>query len=178
MIFLGQAFDLAYRKFMDTSGRDLEAQKRLIIAQQQIQRLERDNNIYRQRLSDLSHFKGVSNYLKEMNLKTLYDLPSDVDGPSSPAPKSVPTPQNNGTNNDTDNMIDISDPLPLLPPLPPRPEINEKFKDQFAADDAFDNDDDFDPRFYEKNGNFFLNFVSQDICVRDGGTFINFPNKL
>lgn len=149
---IGQAFDLAYRKFMDTSGRDLEAQKRLIIAQQQIKRLERDNNIYRRRLSDLSHFKGVSNYLKEMNLKTLYDLPSDVDESSSPAPKSVPTAQSNGTNNDVDNMIDISDPVPMLPPLPPRSKIYDEFKDQFALDDTFDSDDDFNPRFYEKNG--------------------------
>lgn len=33
---IGEAFDLAYRKFLDTSGKDLEAKKQLMILQKKV----------------------------------------------------------------------------------------------------------------------------------------------
>ena len=42
---IGQAFDLAYRRFLETSGKDLETQRRCMILQQKIKRLEHENNV-------------------------------------------------------------------------------------------------------------------------------------
>lgn len=55
---IGQAFDLAYRRFLETSGKDLETQRRCMILQQKIKRLEHENNVYRQRLQDIAAIKG------------------------------------------------------------------------------------------------------------------------
>jgi hypothetical protein len=55
---IGQAFDLAYRRFRETSGKDLEVQRRAMILQQKIKRLEYENNVYRQRLQDIATIKG------------------------------------------------------------------------------------------------------------------------
>lgn len=55
---IGQAFDLAYRRFLETSGKDLEAQRRSMVLQQKIKRLEHENNVYRQRLQDIAIIKG------------------------------------------------------------------------------------------------------------------------
>lgn len=55
---IGQAFDLAYKRFLETSGKDLETQKRVMLLQQKIKRLEHENNVYRQRLHDIASIKG------------------------------------------------------------------------------------------------------------------------
>jgi len=55
---IGQAFDLAYRRFLETSGKDLETQRRCMVLQQKIKRLEHENNVYRQRLQDVAVIKG------------------------------------------------------------------------------------------------------------------------
>ena len=55
---IGQAFDLAYRRFLETSGKDLETQRRCMVLQQKIKRLEYENNVYRQRLQDIAAIKG------------------------------------------------------------------------------------------------------------------------
>jgi len=60
---IGQAFDLAYRRFLETSGKDLEVQHRLMLLQQKVKRLESENSILRQRLTDVAQIKGqVSNH--------------------------------------------------------------------------------------------------------------------
>lgn len=51
---IGQAFELAYKRFLETSGKDLESQRRAMITQQKIKRLEQENNIYKQRLLEIS----------------------------------------------------------------------------------------------------------------------------
>ncbi|KAK7862308.1 hypothetical protein R5R35_014672 [Gryllus longicercus] len=51
---IGQAFDLAYRRFMETSGRDLEAQRRLILLQQRAIRAEAEASALRRRLGDVA----------------------------------------------------------------------------------------------------------------------------
>lgn len=40
---IGQAFDLAYRRFLETSGRDLEMRRQLMILQKRVQDLEKEN---------------------------------------------------------------------------------------------------------------------------------------
>ena len=56
---IGQAFDLAYKRFLETSGKDLEAQRRSMVLKQKIKRLEHENNIFRQRLQDIAAIKGT-----------------------------------------------------------------------------------------------------------------------
>lgn len=66
---IGQAFDLAYRRFLETSGKDLESQRRCMVLQQKIKRLEHENNVYRQRLQDIAAIKGSVGYsYKNMNV--------------------------------------------------------------------------------------------------------------
>ena len=55
---IGQAFDLAYRRFLETSGKDLEVQRRLMLLQQKVKRLETENSTLRQRLNDVAQIKG------------------------------------------------------------------------------------------------------------------------
>lgn len=56
---IGQAFELAYKRFLDTSGRDLESQRRSMLSQQKIKRLEQENNVYKKRLVELCQLPGV-----------------------------------------------------------------------------------------------------------------------
>lgn len=66
---IGQAFDLAYRRFLETSGKDLETQRRCMVLQQKIKRLEHENNVYRQRLQDIAAIKGS---VSTMNTNTTF----------------------------------------------------------------------------------------------------------
>lgn len=58
---IGQAFDLAYRRFIETSGKDMETQRHLMLLQQKLKCLENENSVLRQRLSDISKIKGTVN---------------------------------------------------------------------------------------------------------------------
>lgn len=59
---IGEAFDLAYRKFLDSSGKDLEAKKQLMILQKKVQELEKENAMLKQKIEDIT--KGsVSNHV-------------------------------------------------------------------------------------------------------------------
>ncbi|KAG8199945.1 hypothetical protein JTE90_006192 [Oedothorax gibbosus] len=58
---IGEAFDLAYRKFLDTSGKDLEAKKQLMILQKRVQELENENTLLKQRLAEKTKESFVGN---------------------------------------------------------------------------------------------------------------------
>ena len=62
-----------------------EPEKRLKVSEDRIKRLERHNNVYRKRLSDISQLiDGVSEYLEAMDLKSILDVPpSDISLTSS-----------------------------------------------------------------------------------------------
>ncbi|XP_054161462.1 PTB domain-containing adapter protein ced-6-like isoform X2 [Oppia nitens] len=47
---IGQAFDLAYRRFLETSGRDMEMRKQLMILQKRVRELEQQNQDLKTRL--------------------------------------------------------------------------------------------------------------------------------
>ncbi|XP_064463983.1 PTB domain-containing engulfment adapter protein 1-like isoform X1 [Ornithodoros turicata] len=135
---IGQAFDLAYRKFLDTSGRDLEMKKQFMILQKRVQDLEQENEQLRQRLSVLDGAKGMSSPTdahEEKNGTQLLPLPPLTNGKTSSAVT----------------------PVPLPPPVPPRkleqsshsvdllditmPTVGTKLEN-LAVDDL----EDFDPR--------------------------------
>nr|XP_046908649.1 PTB domain-containing adapter protein ced-6-like [Dermatophagoides farinae] len=50
ILTIGQAFDLAYAKFIETSGRELEIRKQLIILQKKVCHLEEENKTLKERL--------------------------------------------------------------------------------------------------------------------------------
>ena len=51
---IGQAFDLAYRRFLETTGRELEGRRQMNQLQEHVEVLERQNKILRGRLLELS----------------------------------------------------------------------------------------------------------------------------
>lgn len=79
---IGQAFELAYKRFLETSGKDMESQRRAMITQQKIKKLEQDNNIYKQRLLDLSHFASskaeLEQYLRRQQIKNILEISSST----------------------------------------------------------------------------------------------------
>ena len=68
---IGQAFDLAYKKFLENKGKELESQKQSMIMQKRIEILEHENKELKKRLADVSKIKGdqdVQQYMRENNV--------------------------------------------------------------------------------------------------------------
>lgn len=61
---IGQAFDLAYRRFLETSGRDLEMRKQLMVLQKRVQELEAENVQLKSRLSNYENKQKSTNKIK------------------------------------------------------------------------------------------------------------------
>lgn len=108
---IGQAFELAYRRFLETSGKDLESQRRAMITQQKIKRLEQENNIYKQRLLEISQFMNIrpelENYLRKNDIKNILEVPVMNGSISSSSDISI----NSGsaqTNGSTKKLLDFS----------------------------------------------------------------------
>jgi cell division protein FtsB len=51
---IGQAFELAYRRFLETSGKDLAVQQRIVALQGRNRQLEAETTELRRRLRDLA----------------------------------------------------------------------------------------------------------------------------
>jgi hypothetical protein len=71
---IGQAFDLAYKKFLESKGKELESQKQSLIMQKRIEILEHENKELKKRLAEVAKIKGqndVQQYLKENNIAEL-----------------------------------------------------------------------------------------------------------
>lgn len=49
---IGQAFDLAYRRFLETSGKDLEMRKQLMLVQKRVRELEKENSELKAKLNE------------------------------------------------------------------------------------------------------------------------------
>lgn len=103
---IGQAFELAYKRFLETSGKDLEAQKRAMLAQQKMKRLEQENNIYKQRLLEITCFGSIKQdldqYLKNHDIKNILDIKGD----STNCDK-VNNNINNQTNSTVSELLDL-----------------------------------------------------------------------
>lgn len=103
---IGQAFELAYKRFLETSGKDLEAQKRAMITQQKIKRLEYENNIYKQRLLDICKFTSVRHeldqYLKKNSIKNILEVQNVSNDTTNNS-------HNEHVNGTSDKLLDLSD---------------------------------------------------------------------
>ncbi|KAG0725845.1 PTB domain-containing engulfment adapter protein 1 [Chionoecetes opilio] len=139
---IGQAFDLAYRRFVETSGREVEMRRQQFILQKRVQSLEEENQTLKTRITQLASLKNrpdVDEYMRENNISDLLTLngesstdPEPSSGspasPTSPNPPPIP-PRN--TPKGESNLIDI---LPSSSPV-----ISNGVAD----------DDDFNPRAEE-----------------------------
>ncbi|XP_048513848.1 PTB domain-containing engulfment adapter protein 1-like [Athalia rosae] len=140
---IGQAFDLAYRRFLETSGRDLGSQRRNMVLQHKIKLLEHENNIYRQRLQDIATIKGaadVSSYLSQHNLPDILHVPSAPVVPDSCSSSFTDTskPRLNGSfsksssSASSDSNGNTSNGVQQPPPVPPR-SFEKNFDDDFIS---------------------------------------------
>ncbi|XP_033349995.1 PTB domain-containing engulfment adapter protein 1-like [Bombus vosnesenskii] len=159
---IGQAFDLAYRRFLETSGKDLETQRRCMVLQQKIKRLEHENNVYRQRLQDIAAIKGsadVSAYLSQHNLPDILHVPGATN--ETTHVNGLANKSSLGNINDSNGNTSNGSQQP--PPVPPR-SFEKTFDDNFMGSeptptpsvgtklegllmDEFE--EDFNPRAYE-----------------------------
>ncbi|KAK9873953.1 hypothetical protein WA026_002305 [Henosepilachna vigintioctopunctata] len=163
---IGQAFELAYKRFLETSGKDLESQRRAILTQQRIKRLELENNIYKQRLLFLSQLGSIKpdldNYLKKHEIKNILEVPPSTS--SSSISESAPTTPSVQTNGKTVELLDFGSSLNgngSAPPVPPRafdsnllPSVGTKLEGLLLSEFEQENDNDFDPRSFEQTNGF------------------------
>ncbi|XP_034042101.1 PTB domain-containing engulfment adapter protein 1 isoform X5 [Thalassophryne amazonica] len=116
---IGQAFDLAYKKFLESGGKDVETRKQIGSLQKRIQELETENCELKKQLQDLeeqlmiAHVPPAGSISTKAQSTDIFDMV-----PFSPATPLVPIPASNGC-------------PPPLPPTTLPPDIN---KDLFGAE--------------------------------------------
>ena len=75
---IGQAFELAYKKFLESKGKDLEKEKQSMVMHKRIELLENENKELKKRLTDIANIKGdndVKQYMRENNVSAFVSLP-------------------------------------------------------------------------------------------------------
>ncbi|XP_061399164.1 PTB domain-containing adapter protein ced-6 [Musca vetustissima] len=161
---IGQAFELAFRKYVSTTEKT-----ELGKAQQQIADLEKTVNIYKNRLRDLSQKLSKSDldgYLFKQNIKDILEVPAQQQTVTTNGDASQNlTNGSNGLSNHDDKtlLIDTNSTNSLksslfLPAVPPRNNNNNTTTNKSMNNNAqkmeelllnSDSDSDFDPRAEE-----------------------------
>lgn len=144
---IGQAFELAYKKFLDTSGKDLEAKKQFMTLQKRVALLENETAVLKKRLQDLSNLNDVKNYMAKNQL-------TDICYVESKANDNVSTKSSEDNTKDekiVDNNKQDNNELICLDNNTENGEI-----DGFTLDDL--NDEDFNPRAGSSDEDEALNF--------------------
>ncbi|MEJ1271141.1 GULP engulfment adaptor PTB domain containing 1 [Cricetulus griseus] len=117
---IGQAFDLAYRKFLESGGKDVETRKQIAGMQKRIQDLETENMELKNKVQDLENQLRITQVSSSPAGSVTAKSPStDIFDmvPFSPISQQSPTPTRNGTQ---------------LPPVPSR--STEIKRDLFGAE--------------------------------------------
>ncbi|GLV44673.1 ced-6 [Carabus blaptoides fortunei] len=155
---IGQAFELAYRRFLDTSGKDLESQRRAMVTQQRIKRLEQEVNVYKKRLLDVSQFAAIQadldQYLRKQELKNILEVPAAAVNGSSINDSSSSLDSDHVNGNKLVDLMSSSAENGAAPPVPPRhfenqPTVGTKLEGLLLNE--VDSDQDFDPRGFESS---------------------------
>merc|ERR1712193_403476 len=71
---IGQAFELAYKKYLESRGKEMESKKQSMIMTKRIEILEEENKELKKRLADVAKIKGdvdVKKYMKDNNIADL-----------------------------------------------------------------------------------------------------------
>merc|ERR1712141_206908 len=164
---IGQAFELAYKKYLESRGKDLETKKQSMIMQKRIEILEEENKELKKRLADVAKIKGdldVKKYMKDNNIAELCTVESNltsIDSVSSSAPHSLQSTGDDKIDNtdQSDSNRSSSNPLSsssnqsgselicLDESTSSQMDFGGITLDNFELDGL--NDDDFDPRAEE-----------------------------
>lgn len=118
-VTIGRAFELAYRKFLESGGKDIETRKQIGSLQKRIQDLETENFKLKQRLKDLEEqlIDSPAGSIQSDVLSTdVFDMV-----PFSSASPIINTSATNGC------------PPPPIPPTPPPVELRDRDTDLFGA---------------------------------------------
>lgn len=143
----------------------MESQRRAMLSQQRIKRLEQENNLFKKRLLELCQLPGVKSeidqYLRKQDLKNILELPPYITGTTTNG-ETLNNEKNEDHVNGNNNLVDLmssNDNHPVTngvtaPPVPPRnfetqPVIGTKLEGLLLNE--YDSDNDFDPRSYENN---------------------------
>uniref|UniRef100_A0A224XPC1 Putative cell death protein 6 n=2 Tax=Panstrongylus TaxID=65342 RepID=A0A224XPC1_9HEMI len=165
---IGQAFDLAYKRFVETSGKDLEVQRRVMLLQQRVKQLENESSMLRQRLSDVlngqaSDLEGYMRRNKITNMLVVSETNDNLSDTNSTTSSNGILNNNESSNGLLLNLNENNTTVPCqstLPPVPPRsfeknafisdiPSVGTKLEG-LLLDEL---DDDFNPRAYETQTN-------------------------
>ncbi|XP_065582214.1 PTB domain-containing engulfment adapter protein 1-like isoform X2 [Artemia franciscana] len=121
---IGQAFDLAYKRFLEGTGRDIEVKRQVTDLQSKIRILENEKLELRKRLKELSAMipaTRLQTYLNENNISDILHVEEFVENPSR---SESPQPAENIIEGE---LVALSiDDIPEeeksieLPPVPPR----------------------------------------------------------
>jgi hypothetical protein len=98
---VGQAFELAYKKFLESKGKDLEKQKESMVMQKRIELLENENKELKKRLTEVANIKGdndVKQYMRENNISELCVVPTVIS-----------TSESSSTNNFSSDQDQVAD---------------------------------------------------------------------
>ncbi|MGH0150620.1 UNVERIFIED_CONTAM: hypothetical protein FKN15_066236, partial [Acipenser sinensis] len=115
---IGQAFDLAYKKFLESGGKDVETRKQIGSLQKRIQELETENTELKKQVQEMQEQLMLTQVCPAGSV-TIQSPSTDIFDmvPFSPASPVSPAPASNGTQ----------------PPALPR-RSNETKKDLFGAE--------------------------------------------
>ncbi|KAJ8004644.1 hypothetical protein DPEC_G00138460 [Dallia pectoralis] len=96
---IGQAFDLAYKKFLESGGKDVETRKQIGTLQKRIQELETENSELKKQLSDLEEQLMIGPVAPAGSVSLKAQMSTDVFDmvPFSTVTPLAPTPASNGT---------------------------------------------------------------------------------
>jgi len=111
---------LAYKKFLESKGKDLETQKQSMVMQKRIELLEHENKELKKRLTDVANIKGdndVKQYMRENNISELCVVPTVLSSSESSNSREDEAADstsngkhsdNNSNNGDLNNVIQSS----------------------------------------------------------------------
>jgi len=148
---IGQAFELAYKKYLDTSGKELETQKQLLTLQKRIEILENENSQLKSRLRDVSKIKGeqdIQEYLATNKLNDICEVTvvvpdAVVNSASDQKSGKTEFPDNESVVNEKSLISNEQNDSNQLISFGGNAGVDEKL-DGLSLDDL--NDDDFNPR--------------------------------
>lgn len=144
---IGQAFDLAYRRFVETSSREVEMRRQLLILQKRMQGLEDENKTLKTRITQISSLKNrpdLEEYMKENNISDLLTLNGESSTDPSPSPELASTSSSSALT-----------PPPVPPRNAPKQDGDANLIDDILSSSVTSNgadsndDDDFNPRAEE-----------------------------
>ncbi|XP_050404752.1 PTB domain-containing engulfment adapter protein 1 isoform X1 [Patella vulgata] len=117
---VGQAFDLAYRRFLDSSGKDMDMKKQFLLLQKKVQTLQTENDSLKKRIAELEKLKEVSNSDVNDSQKSKSTVGRRLENLLLDTTTVLPVSQTNGANN-YDNTTPTIDSVPVTPVLSPPP---------------------------------------------------------